>query len=61
MICRNEGAVIRYTITIRYSRHELLCLKKTRTSGLLCRNVLFDAICGDLGLGDILDWVIDRL
>lgn len=44
MICRNEVAVTRYTITIRYSRQGLLYLKKTRTSGLLCRNVLFDAI-----------------
>lgn len=44
MICRNEVAVTRYTITIRYSRQGLLYLKKTRTSGLLCETVLYDAI-----------------
>ena len=38
MICRNKGAVT------RYSRQELLYLKKTRTSGLLCETVLYDAI-----------------
>lgn len=38
MICRNKGAVT------RYSRQELLYFKKTRTSGLLCETVLYDAI-----------------